>query len=240
LSKTTEWNDTFQAYNVDNHIFYTISNDDNYLYFTARMDDGNEKTFDAGNAKVLYGGITLTIKLPAEKEDGSSKKIKDVSITFPTKYFKNKTLSIINTSHAAKRNYDTTYWGRKKVDSLSVVANKRMDNSFKEIELTGIQEIQEPSISIYNSLGIKVAAQFNNHMQYVYELAISLKYLSNSINSGKKFKYNIKLNGMPMYDENGIGLPIFAVPANPSQANFTDAWIQNATDFGGEYTLAKK
>jgi hypothetical protein len=241
--KTTEWNDTFQAYNVDNHIFYTISNDDNYLYFTARMDDdtGNEKEFDAGNAKVLYGGITLTIKLPAEKEDGKSKKIKDVSITFPTEYFRNKGLTILNISRNSKRFVnDTTYVSLKKVDSLSVIANKKMVNTFKEIELTGIQEIQEPSISIYNSLGINVAAQFNNRMQYVYELAIPLKYLGNSINSGKKFKYNIKLNGMPLFEPNGRSIPIFPIPENPTKANILAIWIQNATDFWGEYTLVKK
>ena len=50
-----EWDDTFQAYNKTTKIFYTMCNDDKYLYFVVKSIDV------INNAKIIAGGITLTI-----------------------------------------------------------------------------------------------------------------------------------------------------------------------------------
>jgi hypothetical protein len=66
----TEWGNQFQAYNMANLMYYTISNDDNNLYLTVQMADM------VGSKKIFRGGLTFTIipdLKPADK----------LAITFP-------------------------------------------------------------------------------------------------------------------------------------------------------------
>jgi len=226
--KVIEWGSKFQAYNNTSRIYYTIANDDKNLYFIGRMDGVY------GNEKALRGGITFTIRsLEAEKN-----KLKDISVTFPTQSDHRKTEAITDNSYAYRGLGNDTITNKKKIDSLRVNTNKRMDNLFKEIGIVGIKDVQEPLISVYNELDIKASAQFDNKMRYTYELAIPLKYLGVSVNSVQTFKYNIKLNGVPEKDLNGnTGVrfpdPTFGMSADNKYANF-------ATDFSDEYILAKK
>ncbi len=230
--KATEWNNVFQAYNPINRIFYTVSNDDNNLYLIAQMGDSY------ANEKVIFG-ITFTIKVPMEKAVGKS--TGNITVIFPQPINPRKEDAFRNRTTAARRLMnDTTNAGRGKIDSLSIAGNKQIDNLFKEIVVAGIKDISEPSISIYNSEGIKAVAQFNSHMQYVYELAIPLKYLGIAINNGQKFKYNIKMNGRPAVSSTGIPTPTIEMPPNPSPSGMDNTFVDYATDFWGEYTLAKK
>ena len=48
--KALEWGDKFQAYNVSNHLFYTLSNDDKNLYLIVFATD------NATSSKIIYGG----------------------------------------------------------------------------------------------------------------------------------------------------------------------------------------
>jgi len=109
-----------------------------------------------------------------------------------------------------------------------------LNDLFKEVKVEGIAETQEPLISIYNAEGIKLSAQYNNHLQYVYELAIPLKYLNSTIKNGEKLRYNIRLNGRP---------------AMPGEVIYDDMYkslgpdnmyVYTFTDLDGEYTLSKK
>ncbi|MCJ0742164.1 hypothetical protein [Pedobacter montanisoli] len=229
--KTTEWNDEFQAHNLNNRIYYTISNDDSNLYLTVRTSDGY------GNEKAIFG-ISFTVKLPSEK-GGKSKE--NVMVTFPPLSEVRKTTPIrLTMTTIRQQKADTTNSGKKKMDSLRLFANKYINETFKEINVTGIKNIPERSISIYNAEGIKVAAQLNEHFQYTYELAIPLKYLGPSINNGQKFSYNIKMNGLP---EKAPDSP-YAPPTISGNVLTTvgadNLYVTYATDFSGTYTLVKK
>jgi hypothetical protein len=224
--KTTEWNGEFQAYNINNRIYYTISNDDDNLYLTLCASDGY------GNEKAIFG-ISFMVKLPAEKGNKSKE---SVVVIFPTLIGVRKIEPIRITAHTVRLlKDDTTNAAKKKIDSLRLFANKRIDDVFKEINVTGIKEIHEPSISIYNTEGIKVAAQFNDHMQYTYELAIPLKYLGPSINSGQKFNYNIKMNGIPEKSP-GSPYPTPTISGGIAFLGQDNAYVMYPTDFSGVYT----
>lgn len=231
---TVEWDDQFQAYNPNNRIYYIIANDDNNLYLALRAVD------PSGNEKAIFG-ITFTVKWPGEKGHKSKG---NISVTFPTNIEVSKRNPIRYTVHIFNLlKTDTTNTARKKTDSLRLLVNDKMNEAFKIINVMGIPEIQEPSISIYNQQGIQVAAQFNKQAQYTYELAIPLKYLGDVINSGQKFSYNIKMNGIPEVATNGAPTPMIVGPINaaPNQGGvgIDNGYILYPTDFSGEYALAK-
>jgi len=225
--KATEWNDEFQAYNSSCRIYYTMSNDDENLYLTVGTSDGYS------NEKAIFG-ITLRIKLLAEKGNRSKEYI---AVAFPPLSENRKVEPIRLILHSISLlRVDSTNLAKKKIDSLRLLANKRMHDTFKEINITGIKEIQEPSISIYNTEGIKVAAQFNDHMQYTYELAIPLKYLGPAINKGQKFNYNIKMNGLPeKTPDSPYPPPTLSIEALGQD----NAYVGYSTDFSGVYTLVR-
>ena len=229
--KTNEWNNEFQAFNSNNRIYYTVANDDDNLYLVLRTSEG------VSNEKALFG-ITFTINLPSE----NGKKSKDnITIMFPTVVAGKRVDPIRNATQIARRlKNDTTYTARKKKDSLMLFANKAISDSYKEIDVTGIKELPDHTISIYNTNGLKVAAQFDELMQYTYELSVPLKYLGIKINLGQRFSYNIKMNGMPLKSP---GSPYPSPIIMPDGANFMDpdvSFVMFPTDFWGEYTLAKK
>lgn len=228
--KLPEWNNTLQAYNLVNRIFYTVSNDDNNLYLTLLTSDGyaNEKVMD---------GISFTINLSAEKNSETNS-----VVTFPIPIPSEKSNLLGENIRIVRRlKNDTTKEALAKVDSLRSSLNAMVNDVFKEINISGIKEIQEPAISIYNLEGIKVAAQFNDEMQYTYELAIPLKYLGDYINAGHKFTYNIKLNGLYGQNPYGNQPPPPVLIGNPMENMSTDnRYINYPTDFSGEYTLVKK
>jgi hypothetical protein len=216
--KATEWEGKFQAYNPGSRVFYTLSNDGENLYLIACMEEKN------GNFKAVGAGITLTI----QPKTATAKKNKDaVIITFPTKE------KIEN----REKIHDNVYWAysikddKRKRDSIRLIANKLMVSAFKQIQVAGLMDVDEPSIPVYNAQGIRVAAQVNEEVQYVYELAIPLKYLHDFIDSAGKLNYSLKVNapaesgGLMVKDASKLG---------------PDALFQlYSTDFSGEYTLAK-
>lgn len=228
--KTTEWGDSFQAYNTNNRIYYTISNDDNNLYLTLLTSDGY------ANEKVKFG-ISFTASLSAAKNNETN-----AVVTFPIPIPSEKSNPLgANIRMAWRLKNDTTNLALAKIDSLRSSLNAMMNDAFKEINVNGIKEIQEPTISIYNLEGIKVAAQFNEEMQYTYELAIPLKYLSNYINDGHKFTYNIKLNGLYGQKPYGNQLPPPVLIGNPMEVmDIDNRYVNYPTDFSGEYTLLKE
>ncbi|TCK84782.1 TlpA family protein disulfide reductase [Albibacterium bauzanense] len=159
--KTTEWDNRFHAYNTNNRIYYTISNNDNNLYLTLLTSDGyaNEKVMD---------GISFTINLSVEKNNETN-----AVVTFPIPIPSEKSNLLGENIRIVRRlKNDTTKEALAKVDSLKSSLNAIVNDVFKEINVSGIKEIQEPAISIYNLEGIRVAAQFNDEMQYTKAKAI--------------------------------------------------------------------
>ena len=222
--KATEWGNKFQAYNNASRVFYIVSNNVDNLYLTIRMDG------DRAVIKALSGGITFTIS-PITK----SKEIKNVSITYPA------VVNRQNNTHDAIQSSPSRFKSLKKdeapIDKLNAFVKRTNDqiaSFFKEIQITGIKEISDPLISIYNTDGIKSTVMFNDQMEYIYELALPLKYIEAAIKDGK-FNYNIKLNAAATI---ATGLP---GPPTVSGANADPELLYQShpTDFSGEYTLAK-
>lgn len=234
--KTTEWNYRFQAHNSGNHMYYTLSNDDNNLYLTACMDDID------GDNKIFKGGLTFTIISLAKKAN-------KVSVTFPVMSKENRVKmgdgggNHLNLYRTLKSD---TVTNKAEIDSLIAISNREITKDYKEIYITGIPEIGDPLLSIYNTQGIKAGANFDKNMRYTYELAIPLKYLEIAISNTKSIKYNIKLNVLSPITEtkqvtsSGRPIPELKVATQLGPESLNDLFIYNDSDFSGVYALALK
>ncbi|SDT43552.1 hypothetical protein SAMN05216490_3471 [Mucilaginibacter mallensis] len=238
-----EWG-SLQANNSSNRIRYTISNDDDNLYLAIQS---------SGvwcNAKIAHGGITLIISQSVDKKI-REKAATNVSITFPV--IDKATASGINAKQygyfdiADEKSNDS----KKKMDSLYNAVNLLVNNSFKEIKIIGIKDI-DTLVSVYNTYGIKAAAQFSKQMLYCYELAIPLKYLGLTIDNLVPFSYSIRLNG-PTFGKRTSTRKIYNtedpndVPTTELSPNFDGSKAINPESFyknypsslWAEYTLVK-
>lgn len=225
--KANEWGDKFQAYNKHTNVFYTIANDDEKLYMVVKAAD------KAIAGKIIAGGITLAINPSGEKKDKNQ-----VAVTFPI-YDRDNTpdIAIVHNPGLLKQGSSAD------VNAVIIQANKQLIHSSKEIRLSGTKIITDTLISVYNDAGIKTAARFNSKGEYIYELAIPIKYLGLTSEKQTKFTYNVRLNESPHALAITTNTPsaIAAVnnaPAPPVQTNDID--IFQTTDFWGAYTLAKK
>jgi hypothetical protein len=214
--RASEWDNKFQAYSNNTQFYYTVSNDDNNLYLTIHATESGIIN------RIFKGGITLTVN-----KNGTKKDINGIHITYP----------LINGFFIPLENLGDRFAKRKSSinegDSLMKIANKRMYEKVKEIKVIGIKNI-DTLISIYNADGIKAASALNNKMEYTYELSVSLKTLGLSINDAPKFAYQLIINqvGPPSTFLSSSGLLVTISSPKPS-------FGQDATDFWGEYTLAK-
>jgi len=215
--KATEWGAKFQAYNRANHLFYSIANDDKNLYLIVHSSD--KLTIQ----KMVRWGVALTVSGSIKK---NTKDPNNVSVSFPVED-ERRNLSIIHTMGVKDISTNT--------DSMMTARNTTIANIFKLIKVAGIKTISEPDISVYNVLGIKAAASFDNKLGYTYELAIPLKYLNIPVNNEIRFSYNIKLNGG--VEKNGVS-NVIRVGGGGGDPN--NDYLFSPTDFWGEYTLAKK
>jgi hypothetical protein len=217
--KATEWDNKFKAQNNATELFYTISNDDENLYLTVQTK------FKDVIDKIMRGGITLNINQTLDKKSNSP-----VSVTYPS-------LDAPGTSNITNmltlKNYPEANPGKEPVSFDDV--SKAFTTRSKVVVVGGIKGIANGEISIYNESGILVASHFTDDFGYTYELAIPIKHLSLPDNGTKAFSYQIKVNEpkplTPKY--NGNGPP---PPPPPPMLRTSVA----ATDFWGEYTLAKK
>jgi hypothetical protein len=229
--KTTEWNGKFQAYNHATDIYYILSNDNNKLYLTVRAE--NQTIIQ----KILLGGITLVVN-PADKKDDKN----GATITFPV--FDKKDRPNINLMSKPVPTKNKAI-NKMLLDSFMRVTNTKLTDKLKEIEITGVKALPDSMLSIYNDVGIKAAALFDNQINYTYELAVPLKYLGLLTD---KFRYHIELNGAAtnhatirlnrngsQYVVSGGGGPSYVILNTPQYAGMVFP-----TDFWGEYTLAKK
>lgn len=215
--QATEWDNKFQAYNSATDVAYTLSNDNDNLYLTIQA-----KYRDVVD-KIIRGGITLTINHTLQKRDD-----KHLSITYPV--LRDMDMFLVTNKLAQKSNeYKDAKGAAIKVDDM----NELLQSKDKLINVAGIETITDPSISVYNTDGIKAASKFDANLAYTCEVAIPLKYLALPNNAGS-FSYQIKVNETPPakipthIDSNTPPPPPPMVISNLS-----------TTDFWGEYTLAK-
>jgi hypothetical protein len=217
--KANEWDNKFQAYSNHTQFYYTMSNDNKNLYLTIQADE------PPIIRRIINGGVTLTINRSGKKKDPEG-----IHITYP----------LLTGLSVPLKNPRARFNGPAPVtegDSLMNVTNKRMNDKSKEIRVIGIKNI-DTLISVYNTDGIKAASAFDNKMVYTYEMAISLKTLGLSVNSPSKFIYQVMINereskGINIVKNDAGGI----VSVNIVGPNAVMG--QEATDFWGEYTLAK-
>ncbi|GAB2982105.1 hypothetical protein GCM10027049_18220 [Mucilaginibacter puniceus] len=232
--RATEWDDKFQAYNSGQHVYYTVSNDDQNLYLALQTDD------KLGSAKVFRGGITFSI-VPAS---GKTK----LAVTYPAIKTRMDGPNILegNLLRTDKILYgDTT--NKAKMDSALAFTNNMLKTTYKQIHVTGIPELNDPYIPVYNAQNIVVGATFDKKLRYTYELEIPLNYVQAVAGTGK-IKYNFKLNSEPLTlppPPPPGGRVMILEPLKPAGnagvggPNLDDEFMFRTTDFSGEYTLAK-
>lgn len=224
--KTTEWGDKFQAYNKATELFYTIANDNENLYLTVQA------TESLIARKIIAGGLTLTLSSPDK-----TKKTEKVNITYPVFDGKNPP------NISLKKNTDDL--DQLEYDIYIYELNEAFVKKSKEIKLSGISEIYDTLISVYNDHKIKAMGAFNDKKHYTYELALPLKYIQPLINNLSTINYNITLNGSTYLEGARIeyleGGGIRITSPGTSAPSVTDMKAASSpTDFSGEYTLAKK
>lgn len=228
--KANEWDNKFQAYSNHTELYYTLANDDNNLYLIIRA------AIPAIVRRAINGSITLTINTSGRKNNKGA-----AAITFPV-FEKNNRFTAPFIRQGKFDAYKPQSWP----DSLVAVANRDFNNKAKLVQVTGIKGI-DTLISVYNADGIKTAASFDNNAAYTYELSVPLKALGLSVANASKFIYQIKINDVETH-----GIQILMNDGTAGDASATNmANIKNisigpgaqmgqaATDFWGEYTLAK-
>ena len=232
--KTNEWEHAYGGFNSNIFAFYTISNDDDYLYLV--VHSANQVI----TKKILSGGIVFTINTKKKSTDGAA------SITYPvlgTEEFENivlKNSALHSLRQAGDKDDEKTKAGILRInDSISREMDKKNLASFKVIGLTGIPQVPERFISIYNDFGIEVGRQLLDSRTYNYELRIPLKYLGLSTFDEAPLFYNIKLpgtainKGLPPLQLNGTTRP----PLGEGGVDLRT--LNSVSDFWGEYRLAK-
>ncbi|HTH82190.1 MAG TPA: hypothetical protein VL490_04620 [Mucilaginibacter sp.] len=222
--KANEWNGKYEAYDKKNDIYYTIANDNNNIYLLLHTSQKNTIN------KIFYGGITFTL---------TSARQLPISVSYPQPGNNGDYLKARQVFEQMKNKKPAN---TKALDDLVRLKNTQFENSRKLMGIRGISEFSDPWISIYNTNGIKVKALFDDDFAYTYEVALPLKYLPGGVN---KLRYDIKLNGGDRGD--GRQRPPAPVLINNATgevrntANDMDQlYMENPTNFGGEYVLARK
>lgn len=177
----------------------------------------------------MRGGISFIINHTLNKKDASA-----VTVTYPVLQGADGN-TVINSFNTKIGVHNSTAEDNS-VNGL----NRSLAAKSKSIKITGIKDIPDAEVSVYNDMGVKAVSRFDNPLVYVYELAIPLKFLNLPINSTDGFSYHIKINADRTMQKavapqptmaGGSGLP---PPPPPAATYFA------STDFGGTYTLAKK
>jgi len=213
-----EWDNKFQAYNHATDIYYTISNDKENLYLTVMVDRG------LITDKILREGLSFSINGTEVRKDASK-----ITITYPVLQGADRNAVTGLFFVKMKKESDA-----KNADYSLESLNKLFESKANSISVKGINSIGNEDISVYNEQGIKAVARFQKPSNYVYELAVPLKYLKLTDGAEKTLNYLIKLNvtqgPTPVAT---IRYPDLLPPPPPARASVA------TTDFSGEYILAK-
>ena len=190
-----EWNDSFQAYNKQTKLFYTISNDGQLLYLTVKSTDMQNSN------KITAGGISFVLNTEGKKKDKDA-----FSFTYPV---------IVRNGPPGGGFGGGGFGGppgggfggppggpggrNMTPDSATLAArHKETIAAAKEIKILGFKDIADSIISVYNEYGIKAAIGYDAKGNYNYELAIPLKILNLIPGDNKEIAYELKVNGITM------------------------------------------
>jgi hypothetical protein len=210
--KPGEW-DKFEAYNKNNNIYYTVANDADYVYLVVQATDWN--TID----KITYGGITFIVKSADKKSV-----VPPVEVTYP----------VIPMRPGSSMSDKLKKLGTSITETDLAILNKLV--IMNDIHVLGLKEFPDPTLSIYNDVGIKAAGLIDMKRAYTIEFAIALKYLQPIIGDSGKLNYSVRLNGMKQTPvEFDPVAKNFITTTNPTLLGFS-----TPTYFSGTYTLANK
>ncbi|MEO8887013.1 MAG: hypothetical protein ABI367_13185 [Mucilaginibacter sp.] len=225
--KSTEIKNTFAAHNPATGLFYSLTNDDKQLYLILQATEPDDIN------RIVRGGITFTVK------NKLNKSTRGVSITYPV----NKG-SLYSFRLTAGKGYvlDTS---PAAADSTMRANNKKLDDNFKLIKVTGVPDLD--TLSIYNEEEFKAAGKFDINKVYTVEMSIPLKYLSTEIGQSNQFTYQVRVNGSTPPT---IRIGAIQGSSDPAAAERAMASMQAAietvnskisavTDFSADYELAK-
>jgi hypothetical protein len=201
-----EWNNSFQAFNKQTKLFYTLSNDDQSLYLVVKSTDSQN------NNKIAAGGITFTINTDGKKKDKDA-----YAITFPVV----ARLERGNFGGAGGPGAGGFGGGgpggggfggggaggfggfnRNGATDTAAMAARRKQTlaAAKEIKIFGFKDVTDSLISVYNEYGVKASIGYDAAGNYAYELAIPLKMLNLVPGDKKEIAYQVKVNGLVLPD----------------------------------------
>ncbi|TSJ39525.1 hypothetical protein FO440_17430 [Mucilaginibacter corticis] len=211
----TEWNGKLKEYSSHTQFYYAVSNDDKYLYLTIQIT--KREIID----RIMNGGITLTVNKSGTRTDPNS-----IHVTYPVVDH-----PILTVRYAP----DVKHGGTATVASLDSFVNEKntqLAAKTKFIKVLGVKGV-DSLISVYNKDGIKAASKFDKQLSLNYELAVSLADLDLDIKNPQKFSYQVMINEVMPID-------MTAKDHKPGEIYVSVTLPgQTATDFWGEYTLAK-
>ncbi|MFD0748523.1 hypothetical protein ACFQZS_00110 [Mucilaginibacter calamicampi] len=232
--KADEWG-AFKAFNAATDAFYSLANSENRLYLIVQTANYNITN------KVTRGGLTLTVNANAQKDGAPAS-----SITFPL-IEPAELRGIVQSMRDVMENSSAG-----DADALTLAANKKLAGGIKLIKASGLKNVSDSLISIYNEQGIKAAAALSQKGILTCEFEIPLTLLNLR---GDQFSYNIKLNGpklrpvqVPVYipelEGNKAPVNVFkgqGVVAGKDMTRQQAEMVATtlSTDFSAEYKLAK-
>ena len=234
--KLSEWG-TLPAYNKSTTLRYTLANDAKNLYLAINCTD------QANINKLLGGGLTFTINT-----DGKKKEKDAAVIVYP--------MPGRGGMRGFRMGGNRGGQGTTAPDTVAIVAaHKQSVAAAKELSVTGIKDITDTLVSIYNTYGIKTGITFDAKGNMFYELAIPLTLLQLNADKATELAYNLKLNGIQFGGNNREEVRIGGAGGNrPGGGNFGGGnggggnfgggggammEMMTPTDFWGKYKLAK-
>ena len=203
--KLTELNNTFQAFNKKEKLFYTLSNDARFIYLQLKTTD------ETVIAKIQAGGITFAVNTANKKKEEDA-----FQVTYP----------VITRAARGQRGAGGPGGGAggpggarggfggaggaipgfgATTDSARKETEKRFLAAAKEIKVLGFKDISDSLLSVYNEYSIKAAMSFDADGAFNYEIAVPLKQMGLTPGDGKEIAYNIKLNGLQIAGRGGPG-----------------------------------
>jgi hypothetical protein len=227
--KHTEWS-ILPGYNKSTTLSYKIANDATNLYLVIANND------QANINKMLGGGLTFTVNTQGKK------KVEEAAVVIYPMPGKFNMRSFRGGRGRGSQQREAV------TDTAAIVeARKQAVNAAKELSVTGIKDITDTLISIYNTYGIKTGITIDNKGNVFYELAVPLKKLGLSADNTTEIAYNIKLNGIQMNE--GSRQPEGNRPGGGEGGGFglgngggfgsQIMELMTPTDFWGKYKLAK-
>jgi len=230
--KHTEWGE-LPAYNKNTTLRYTLANDAQNLYLAITCTD------QSNISKLLGGGLTFTVNTEGKKKE------KDAAIfVYP---MQGRGGGMRGFRMGGNRGGQGTA-----PDTTVIVAGyKQSVAAAKELSVTGVKEITDTLVSIYNTYGIKTGITFDARGKMYYELAIPLNLLQLSADKATELAYNLKLNGIQFGGGNRENIRIGGDGGNRQGGGFGGGGngggfgggafmeMMTPTDFWGKYKLAK-